>query len=107
LSSLSVQHPIGKCLLLLTTLAFAGLIVWASIVGKLPSEFDAILNFPWGKVAIVDLYLGFVVFAWVIWVTAPNHKTAILFILLLFCLGNLVSLVYLLVISAWKTSPNP
>lgn len=77
-------------------IGFLGLVIWASITGAFATEFAYIVALPWGKVAIADLYIGFALFTWVILSTAPNRLTAILWIICLFCLGNLVSLAYLL-----------
>ncbi len=85
-----------KPFLLLLTILFAGAIIWASVNGKLSDEFSYILSLPWGLVAIADLYIGFLLFCLFIWVTIPCKKKACLWILALFCLGNLASLLYLL-----------
>lgn len=93
-------------------MAFLGLVVWASLTGAFTKEFAYIVALPWGKVAMADLYLGFAIFTWVILSTAPTRCAALMWTIGLFCLGNLISLAYLLYLvhqqrPASPKTPNP
>lgn len=80
----------------LALLAFASMIIWASIRGALGSEFAQVWSMPWGKVSIADLYLGLLLFsAWVWWRegSAPRAAAWTLSFLLL---GNLATFAYVL-----------
>lgn len=81
------------CLVALA-LAFVAAIVWASMTGSIGTEFSAITAYPWGKISIADLYLGFVAFAVVIWLV-EKPAIAIPVILVLMVLGNPVALIWL------------
>lgn len=88
--------PLRLAMIGLSALLLA-FIVWASLTGALGPEFSAIFALPWGKVMLVDLYVGFILFAMVVaLIERPMVTTA--FIVALFVLGNVVAALWL----AWR-----
>jgi hypothetical protein len=86
---------IVRALYLIAGLAFAATIIWAFGAGDFGASFSAILADPWGIVALADLYLGFVLFAFVIagfegpiWRAAP-------WIVAMILLGNTIAAIWL------------
>lgn len=81
-------------------LALLALIVWAAMTaGQSLTEAVAwLVSEPWGVVTLVDLYLGFLLIAALIWVLEPNKALALVFILPLPVLGNVWSAVWV----AWR-----
>ncbi|MEO1701740.1 MAG: hypothetical protein AAFR71_06755 [Pseudomonadota bacterium] len=55
-----------RLLLTIIGLAFAGLIVWAIMIGDFWAEGDWLVSNPWGIVSLADLYFGFFLSAVVI-----------------------------------------
>ena len=84
----------------LGALALALAIVWASMTAgqSLSEAVGWLVSEPWGVVSLIDLYLGFVLIAILIWVFEPNKLIALAFILPLPILGNVWSAVWL----AWR-----
>lgn len=84
----------------LGALALALAIVWASMTAgqSLSEAVGWLVSEPWGVVSLIDLYLGFVLIAILIWVFEPNKLIALVFILPLPILGNVWSAVWL----AWR-----
>ena len=80
---------------LVAGLAFAGVIVWAFGAGDFGASFSAILADPWGIVALADLYLGFLLFAFVIAGFEPSPLRAVAWIVALVLLGNAISALWL------------
>lgn len=84
----------------LGALVLALAIVWASMTAgqSLSEAVGWLVSEPWGVVSLIDLYLGFVLIAILIWVFEPNKLIALAFILPLPILGNVWSAVWL----AWR-----
>lgn len=80
---------------LLAGLGFAALIIWAFAVGEFGASFSAILADPWGIVALADLYLGFLLFAFIIAGFESSAFRAIIWIVALVVLGNTISAIWL------------
>lgn len=76
-------------------LVLTGLIVWAILVGDFSAAGDFLLRTPWGIVAMVDLYLGFLISAIVIFLVEPDKRVALIWILPIFVLGNVVTAFWL------------
>lgn len=72
-----------------------GLIVWAAGAADMGASFSAMMQDPWGVVALADLYLGFLILAAVIWIAEPNKALALAFILPLPVLGNVWAALWL------------
>ena len=84
----------------LGALALAIAIVWAGMTAgqSLSEAVGWLVSEPWGVVSLIDLYLGFVLLAILIWVFEPSKLIALAFILPLPILGNVWSAVWL----AWR-----
>ena len=84
----------------LGAIALAFAIVWAGMTAgqSLSEAVGWLVSEPWGVVSLIDLYLGFVLIATLIWVFEPNKLIALAFILPLPILGNVWSAVWL----AWR-----
>lgn len=78
-------------------LMLVGLCIWAGLTGHFLNEFSQVGALAWGKVSLFDLYLGFVIFAFVIALTEPVRLSVPL-IITLFLLGNIVGAFWL----AWR-----
>jgi hypothetical protein len=85
-----------RILLLLLALAFAALIVWASLKGDFRAEGAWLTSHAWGIVSLADLYIGFLISAVVI-ALFEKPKIAAMWIIPLPFLGNLWTLVWLAV----------
>lgn len=80
--------PVARILLALCAAGLVALIVWASLQANLFESFGAVLEDPWGIVAIVDLYVGFVAISVLVWVLEPDWRVRVAVIVPLFFLGN-------------------
>ena len=89
-----------RILAALGAIALAFAIVWAGMTAgqSLSEAVGWLVSEPWGVVSLIDLYLGFVLIATLIWVFEPNKLIALAFILPLPILGNVWSAVWL----AWR-----
>lgn len=76
-------------------LGFAAVIFWAFAAGDFGASFASILADPWGIVALADLYLGFVLFAFVIAGFEGSVLRAAPWIVAMILLGNTVSAIWL------------
>lgn len=72
-------------------LLLLGLILWAIIAGDFGAAGEFLLGKPWGIVTMADLYLGFFLSAVVIFYAEPDKKTALVWLLPIFILGNVVT----------------
>lgn len=77
----------------LAGIALLALIAWAAFAqadlhGSFLDQFDVVMSLPWGAVSIVDLYIGFIFFAVLIFLTERTWWIAALWALPLFVLGN-------------------
>ncbi len=73
-------------------------LVAASLHGDLGTEGRRLLDLAWGRVLLVDVYAGMVLFAgWIAWREVPGF--AAIWIVALLLLGNVVACIYLL--RAW------
>lgn len=83
----------GGGVLLLATIIHAGL------AGDLRAEGAVLTDLLWGRVLLVDVYLGFALFgAWIGWRERMTFA-AMIWIVALLCLGNIVACAYL--VQAW------
>ena len=74
-------------------LALLGLIVWAvfaytDLHGDFLQQFGVIASLPWGLTGLVDLYVGFLIFAALVLITERSWWAAALWALPVFVLGN-------------------
>lgn len=76
-------------------IALLASIVWAAQAASISASFSAMVEDPWGVVALIDLYLGFVFLAVIIWLFERNKLIALAFILPLPFLGNVWAAVWI------------
>ena len=75
--------------------AMAAAIVYGFAAGSFSNEGGALLAMPWGRVTLIDLSVGFVIFLlWIGYREASPLRIAG-WALLMLCLGNLASCFYL------------
>ena len=87
---------IAKLLALLGVLAMGGILIYAFAVGDFAAEGSQLLAMPWGIVSLVDLYVGFMLFAmWIVY-REPVLWQAIVWVILLMILGFLIGALYML-----------
>lgn len=77
-------------------LALVALIIWAGFNANFLGSFGQVVADPWGLVAIADLYFGFVLFAGVILAVDGVKPVSFIWLLALFCLGNVLSALWLI-----------
>ena len=81
----------------LGALAMTVILVYALVEGSFVGEGRQLLAMPWGSVSLVDLYVGFLLFAaWILYregITLPS----VLWIVAVMTLGSLAICVYVLV----------
>lgn len=98
--SSAVSMPrLGRVLAGLVFLALLGGIVWAGFIrdANLLSEGGAILALPWGLVTLLDLYVGFILYAVLVFTFEPRKGVAVAWVLPIFVLGNLVMAAWIIV----------
>ena len=86
-----------RAVLLILAAGLVGFIVWAMGEADLFASFAEVMADPWGAVAIADLYLGFFVFAVILFILQRSPLAATSSTVALLLLGNVVSAVYLAV----------
>jgi hypothetical protein len=77
-------------------LALLGLILWAAFLqqdlhGSFFDQFGVLAALPWGVVSLVDLYIGFLLFAILVFLTERSFVLAALWAAPVFLLGNIWS----------------
>ncbi len=85
-----------RCLTLLIVgaVVIASAIIYALVAGNFMAEARAMFPLPWFQLSMVDLYLGFLLFAgWVLF-RERSRGIAVVWIVLLLTLGNLTACVY-------------
>jgi len=86
----------------LGALAMAAVLIYGFAAGDFAGEGGRLLAMPWGVVSLVDLYVGFVLFACWIWLRDGITLPSVLWIGAVMILGSLAICVYVLV--ALRTS---
>jgi hypothetical protein len=84
-------------------LALLGLILWAvfylaDLHGTLFDQAGVIVSLPWGVVTLADLYIGFVLFAVLVFLTERSWLLALAWAAPIFVLGNVWSAAWF----AWR-----
>ncbi len=77
-------------------LALLGLVVWAAFAmqdlhGTFLDQFGVVMTLPWGITAMADLYIGFVFFSVIVFLTERSWVVAALWALPIFLLGPVFS----------------
>ena len=83
-------------------LALLGLIFWAALTqrdlhGGFMEQFSVVATLPWGVVSLVDLYVGFVLFAALVFLTERSWLVAALWAAPVFVLGNVWSALWFVI----------
>lgn len=89
-----------KPLLILGIVIFAIGLALAFEQGQFLKEGSLIYSLPWGKIMLMDLYIGFSLFALFIGLMEKSWVGTFFWVLSLLVLGNIVALIYLLY--RWK-----
>lgn len=90
-----MKLPIALCTL--GAIIMVAAITYAFVYGGLFVEARTLLDYPWFHVSMIDLYMGFLLFAgWIIY-RERSLPVAIVWIVLLCTLGNLASCVYVVI----------
>lgn len=92
--SIAVRMGLFACIALFALLV--GLCFQGAAQADLRDAFVAIWRAPWGKATLVDLYIGLLFVAVWIATVERSRAAAACWIAALLCLGNLVTLVYLI-----------
>jgi hypothetical protein len=78
-------------------LVMASILIYGFTVGDFSREGQVLLSMPWGIVALVDVYVGFLLFAgWIVY-RERSALRSIVWVVLLLILGNLVASLYVLI----------
>jgi cytochrome b561 len=80
-------------------LAMAGAIIYGFANGNFGSNGSAIWALPWGKVSLIDLYAGLLLFAGWIWIRETAKPRIVLWWVALVVLGNLAAGIYVVAAS--------
>ncbi len=85
---------LAKLVALLGVLAMGAVLVYAFSVGDFAEEGRRLTSMPWGLVSLVDLYVGFALFAgWIVY-REPSRARAAGWVLLLLVLGFFTGSLY-------------
>jgi hypothetical protein len=88
---------LAKLVSALGVLAMGAVLIYAFTVGDFRAEGSTLLAMPWGIVSLVDLYVGFTLFAgWIIYREQSPLRAAV-WVLLLMVLGFSIGSLYTLV----------
>lgn len=77
-------------------LVFVGLCLIAASQANFLTSFGEVMADPWGLAAIVDLYVGFALFSAFLLLLDGVKPVSFVWIVLLFCVGNAVSVVWII-----------
>jgi hypothetical protein len=74
-------------------LALLGLVIWAAVAmrdlhGSFLDQFAVLTTLPWGVAALAELYVGFLLFAVLVFLTERSWVVAALWALPVFIIGN-------------------
>jgi hypothetical protein len=87
----------AKIIAIIGALAMGGILIYGFTVGDFAGEGSQLLRMPWGQVSLVDVYVGFMLFAgWVVY-RERSVARSIVWILFIIVLGNFTASVYALV----------
>lgn len=92
-----VRAAIGIC-----GLALLGLLIWAMFAkqdlhGSFMEQFAVVTTLPWGVAALADLYVGFVLFATLVFLTERSWIVAVLWAIPVFVVGNFWSALWFVI----------
>jgi hypothetical protein len=83
-------------------LALLGLVIWAAVAmpnlhGTFFDQLAVITTLPWGIAMLADLYVGFILFAVIVFLTERSWLVAALWAAPIFILGNLWAALWLVI----------
>ncbi|MBX3429146.1 MAG: DUF1475 family protein [Hyphomonadaceae bacterium] len=83
-------------------LALLGLVIWAAVAmqdlhGSFMDQVGVVATLPWGIAALSDLYVGFVFFSVIVFLTERSWVVAALWAVPIFIVGNIWSAVWLVI----------
>jgi uncharacterized membrane protein len=85
---------VAKAFAVTGTLIMFLTLIYGFIVGDFFKEGSILFSMAWGKVSLIDVYIGFFLFsAWII-CREEKRVTAVLWILLILVLGNFITCLY-------------
>ena len=88
---------IAKLIAFLGVLAMGAALIYAFVEGDFAAEGSQIISMPWGIVSLVDLYVGFALFAiWIVYREAVLWQ-AVIWVVLLMILGFFIGALYTLI----------
>jgi hypothetical protein len=90
----------AKALIALAGAAFAATLGWAVVAGDFLQEGAVLLSLPWGIVTLADLYLGFLLYAVLVFAVERSKLAAAFWALPIFVIGNLWAVIWIVV--RWK-----
>ncbi|MBL8559230.1 MAG: hypothetical protein JNM47_10955 [Hyphomonadaceae bacterium] len=81
-------------------IALLAVILWAAFAGgglhgTFLDQFGVVMTLPWGVGAIADLYIGFALFAVIVFLAERSWLTALLWALPIFVVGNIWTALWL------------
>jgi hypothetical protein len=69
----------------------------AFIVGDFSAEGNIILSLAWGKVSLIDVYIGFMIFCgWIIY-RERSTRRSVIWVILMMIFGNMTACLYILI----------
>jgi len=85
-----------KVIALLGLLAMGGILIYGFTVGDFSGEGRTLLAMPWGRVSMVDLYVGFMLFSgWIVF-RERSWVRSLVWIVLMIVLGSFTASLYTL-----------
>jgi hypothetical protein len=83
-------------------LALLGLVIWAAVAmqdlhGTFFDQLAVVSTLPWGVATLADLYVGFIFFAAIVFLTERSWLVAALWAAPIFILGNIWSALWLII----------
>jgi hypothetical protein len=87
---------LAKLVSFLGVLAMSAVLLYAFTIGDFGAEGSVLLAMPWGIVSLIDLYVGFSLFAmWIVY-REPVRWQAAIWVILLMVLGFFIGSLYTL-----------
>ena len=88
---------LAKLIAFIGVVAMGAALIYAFTQGDFAAEGRQITSMPWGIVSLVDLYVGFALFAiWIVY-REPVHWQALIWVILLMVLGFFIGALYTLI----------
>jgi hypothetical protein len=97
-----MQMKVAKGISLIGILVMGAAILNALLAGNFATEGSALMGMPWGVVSLVDLYVGFALFAGWIWYRESSRGIAIGWIVALLVLGFFTGSLYAF-LALWRS----